>query len=122
MAYPSFPVMQCGLRVSIVHGYTDETIESKMENGLRITRARFPRIRRTWAVELAPFGQADFNALDYFVRSVVKGGAGAFTFTLPATGESVLVRFLPDKCPKPQEAGMNGAGVVYTAAFDLEEV
>lgn len=122
MNYPEFPVLEGDVRLSVEHGHNDETISSKMENGLRITRVRFPRIRRTWPMELSAFGQSDCDELLHFRDKVVFGGAGAFYILLPVTDERVLVRFLPDKTPKPKEVGMDENGPLYSVSFEIEEV
>jgi hypothetical protein len=103
VAIPNFPELDKKPDVSGVLSYNDSTINSPMESGLEITRARFPRVRREWQVSYRNVLQSDSDALDSFIRTTVYGMAGSFTWTHPKTGEKVTVRF--SQLPSPAEAG-----------------
>jgi hypothetical protein len=101
---PNFPELDKKPDVSLVQSYNDSTINSPMESGLEITRARFPRVRREWQVSYRNILQSDFDALDSFIRGAsILGTAGMFTWRNPKTGEAVTVRF--SQLPAPAEAG-----------------
>jgi hypothetical protein len=100
----NFPELDKKPDVSLVLNYNDSTINSPMETGLEITRAKFGRIRREWQVSYRNVLQSDSDALDAFIRSTsILGMAGKFTWRNPKTGEVVTVRF--SQLPSPAEAG-----------------
>lgn len=100
----NFPELDKKPDVSLVQSYNASTINSPMESGLEITRAKFPRIRREWQVSYRNVLQSDSDALDAFIRSAaILGDAGMFTWTNPKTGEKVTVRF--SQLPALAEAG-----------------
>lgn len=103
MANPNFPELDKKPDVNIVLNYQDGTIDAPMESGLEITRPRFPRVRREWQVSYRNVLQDDLDALDGFIRNTVLGMSGMFTWTHPATGEVVTVRF--SQLPTPTESG-----------------
>jgi hypothetical protein len=115
-----FPELSKQPRVNLPLDYEDSTLRSKMENGLVLTRAPFPRVRRTWTVTYSPIPQADFDKLDDFIRNTVMVGAASFRWTHPLTSEEVCVRI--SKAPKITPVGWVAGGIGYSAELTLEEV
>lgn len=71
----------------------DPAMRAKTDGGYVVTRPRFTRRpRRTWTIGFTNIGDADKKALGDFWDSV-RGGSEAFNWTLPITGEAVVVRF-----------------------------
>ena len=83
MAYPNlpdlsdsrFPSSGCDV-VGIQRGYLDPALSTPFENGMAQTRARFPRVRRTFVVPYRYVTPAKRTALDTFIRTTVLGGSG----------------------------------------------
>lgn len=115
-----FPALSRQPRINLPLDYEDSTLRSKMENGLVISRAQFPRVRRTWAVSYSPITQSDFDKLDDFIRNVVMVCAASFLWTHPLTNEEVCVRL--SKAPKITPVGWVAGGIGYSAELTLEEV
>jgi hypothetical protein len=130
----NFPELDKKPDINVVQTYTDGTLNNPMESGLEITRQRFTRIRREWQVSYRNVLQADFDALDSFIRTTVSGMAGSFTWRNPATGEVVTVRF--SQLPSVAEGGYivnnkliaqgvdaaSATGFSYNFTFKVREV
>ncbi len=110
-----FPSLSVGPSFPVEEQIEDATLRSPTEGGYVITRARFTRLRRSWTLKYRHMSQADRDALVQFVREV-GGGADAFSWTVPDTGEQVQVRFL--RLPRFE----NIAAGLYSCEFQLEEV
>ena len=79
----------------------DPSIQSKQENGLVKSRARFTRMRSTFTLTWGALPLADFITLRTFYRSVC-GGSNSFTWVYPTiagdeySGKSFTVLFSGD--------------------------
>jgi phage-related protein len=70
----------------------DPSIRSEFEDGIVQTRAKFTRLRRTWALSWEYMWGADYRILRSFYEQM-RGGALAFIWTHPTEGVSFEVRF-----------------------------
>lgn len=71
----------------------DPAMRATTEGGYVVTRPRYTRRpRRVWKIGFTNISDADKAALETFWNSV-RGGSEAFNWTLPVTGEQVVVRF-----------------------------
>lgn len=71
----------------------DSTLRSTFEDGTVQTRQKFTRIRTTYTVEWTNLPDTDKSVLQTFYKNDVKGGALAFNWVHPQSGETKLVRF-----------------------------
>lgn len=68
----------------------------EMEGGYVVTRAKFTRApRRAFMFKHADLSNAEKDSLQSFWNDR-KGGAGAFNWTHPVSGQTINVRFAPD--------------------------
>jgi phage-related protein len=70
----------------------DPAIRSEFESGIVQTRARYTRMRQTWALGWANMRGADYRGLLAFYRQM-KGGALSFNWMHPRNGATFEVRF-----------------------------
>jgi hypothetical protein len=120
MAEYQFPTLSKAPSVAIERDFEDPTIRDEMENGLVSTRPRWSRVRRAFRVPYVGISPNDAQLIEDFIQEM-KGGSGAFVFTLPDTGESVTVRFAKGGLPRISQ--LNTAnGIRYNCSFALEEV
>jgi hypothetical protein len=67
----------------------DPSLQSEMENGLIVSRARFTRMPQTFILKWTALPAADYAALRDFYRNTVYGGSLAFDWYYPtAAGDS----------------------------------
>lgn len=77
----------------------DPALQSEMENGLVISRAKFTRVPLTFILKWTALPAADYAALRDFYRNTVRGGSLAFDWYYPTvandpySGQLFTVRF-----------------------------
>lgn len=71
----------------------DSVLRSTFEDGTVQTRQKFTRVRTTYGVAWNNMPDEQKRVLENFFKSTVKGGALAFYWTHPQTGETKNVRF-----------------------------
>ena len=75
-------------------------LQSKMEDGTIVSRARFTRARETFTLRWNALPEADYILLLNFYKNTVKGGSLAFIWThppvpgSPPSGVPYTVRFI----------------------------
>lgn len=78
----------------------DISLQSQMEDGTVVSRARFTRSRETFTLTWTALPDADYATLRTFYKSTVKGGSEAFQWTYPTitgdsySGQTFTVRFV----------------------------
>lgn len=72
----------------------DPSISSEMVNGMRISRARYTRILRSWQLKWNAMPDSDLTVLLTFYDTV-KGGSASFTW-VDEFGNTYIVRFSGD--------------------------
>lgn len=78
----------------------DPSLQSEMENGLVISRAKFTRIPQKFVLKWTALPATDFAALRDFYRNTVCGGSLAFDWYYPTvpndpySGQLFSVRFV----------------------------
>lgn len=78
----------------------DPSLQSEMENGLVISRAKFTRVPQTFVLKWTALPIADYIALRDFYRNTVHGGSLAFDWYYPIvpndpySGQLFRVRFV----------------------------
>jgi phage-related protein len=70
----------------------DPVVRSEFESGIVQTRARYTRMRGTWALGWANMWGPDYRTLLDFYRQM-KGGALSFSWTHPRNDTTFEVRF-----------------------------
>lgn len=77
----------------------DPSLQSEMENGLVISRAKFTRVPQTFSLKWTALPAADFASLRDFYRNTVRGGSLVFDWHYPTvpndpdSGKLYSVRF-----------------------------
>lgn len=77
----------------------DPSLQSEMENGLVVSRAKFTRMPQTFVLKWNALPAADYAAVRDFYRTTVRGGSQAFDWTYPTvandsySGQLFSVRF-----------------------------
>jgi hypothetical protein len=77
----------------------DPAISSQMENGTKVSRARFTKSRETFFLKWNALPAADYYQLRDFYKNVVKGSSERFDWTYPPiqgdpySGQVFTVRF-----------------------------
>lgn len=71
----------------------DSVLRSKFEDGTVQTRQKFTRVRTTFTVVYDNLPDEYKRTLETFFKTTVKGGALAFYWTHPQSGEVKNVRF-----------------------------
>lgn len=78
----------------------DPSLQSEMENGLVISRAKFTRAIQTFTLQWNALSAADYAILRDFYRNTVRGGSWAFEWQYPVvandlySGKRFSVRFV----------------------------
>ena len=78
----------------------DPSLQSEMENGLVISRAKFTRAQQSFTLQWNALPAADYAILRDFYRNTVRGGSFAFEWQYPAifndpyAGHLFSVRFV----------------------------
>ncbi len=62
----------------------DPSLQSEMENGLVVSRAKFTRVPQSFVLKWTALPAADFASLREFYRNTVCGGSRAFDWYYPA--------------------------------------
>lgn len=78
----------------------DVSLQSKMEDGTVVSRARFTRARETFILNWSALPDADYSLLRTFFKTTVKGGSESFNWTHPTvsgdpySGQTFTARFV----------------------------
>lgn len=78
----------------------DPSLQSEMENGLVMSRAKFTRALQTFTLQWNALPAADYEILRQFYRHTARGGSLAFAWQYPVVandsyaGKSFSVRFV----------------------------
>lgn len=78
----------------------DPSLQSEMENGLVISRAKFTRALQTFTLQWNALPAADYDILRDFYRNTVRGGSLAFDWQYPVvandsySGKRFSMRFV----------------------------
>lgn len=72
----------------------DNSIASKFEDGSVQSRQKFTRSRRTFKLKWEKLSNADYIALETFIRTQSHFKALPFYWTNPHTSEKILVRYM----------------------------
>jgi hypothetical protein len=78
----------------------DPSLQSEMENGLVVSRAKFTRMPQTFVLKWNALSAADYAALRDFYRNTVRGGSQAFDWHYPTvandpySGQRFSARFV----------------------------
>ncbi len=121
MPLPAFPNIAMP-DVEIVEGFEDPAISTPFEAGYEQSRARFTRSRNgPWQIkwrDQEPLSAADYALLETFLKTTVRGGSLAFTWTHPVSGTSYNVR-----CTASEFTAVDYDGVyAYAGSLTLREV
>ena len=71
----------------------DSVLRSNFEDGTVQTRQKFTRVRTTFSVQWGNLPDEHKQTLENFYKTTVKGGALAFNWTHPQSGQVKTVRF-----------------------------
>lgn len=63
--------------------FEDISLQSKMEDGSVVSRAKFTRVRETFTLRWNAMPDADYSLLRSFIKDTIKGGSLKFVWTYP---------------------------------------
>jgi hypothetical protein len=123
--YPSFPTLsQKEDQQYFGRTSDDPAIKAPVEGGYEITRPRYTRPpRRIWKTGFSLLTEADIAALDSF-WTTVQGGSLAFNYTLPTSGETVLVRFNKafNATPMAWQKAVPAKGIAKSLLYQISDM